>query len=355
MGSSKIQANLVPTTPGITSTMDEVIPPALKLAALSDNPQQQRIVISKLFSVPQGVELKQLVQRLCVDGACPQQLVLDFEQTQFMDSSGIGALIASRKLLSEHKAELILRNLSPQVRLVLQLTELDQVLTIEESDSSKPSVATASVAQSVDIVTHPSVHSRAKRLMDIVGAIVGLGITAIAAVPIVLAIKLEDGGPILFGQRRCSWLGQPFQIWKFRSMVIDAEARKQEVENEVEGALFKNSKDHRITKVGRFLRRTSLDELPQFWNVLRGEMSLVGTRPPTLDETEQYEIPQWQRLDIKPGMTGEWQVNGRSTVKTFEDVVNLDLKYQRNWSLWYDIKLIVKTVVLVFSKGSGAV
>ncbi len=352
MGSSKIQANPVPP---FAPAADEMIPPALTLMLAEENPQRQRILVSKLFSVPQGIELKQLVQGLCSEASPPQQLVLDFENTQFMDSSGVGALIACRKLLGMHQAELILQNLSPQVRLVLQLTELDKVLTIEESGESEASVVETSPAQNVDIITHPSVHSRAKRGLDIVGAIVGLGITAVASVPIIIAIKLEDGGPIFFGQRRCSWLGSPFMIWKFRSMVIDAEARKKEVKNEVEGALFKNAQDHRITQVGRFLRRTSLDELPQFWNVLRGEMSLVGTRPPTLDETEQYEIPQWRRLDIKPGMTGEWQVNGRSTVKTFEDVVQLDLKYQRDWSLWYDIKLILKTVKMVFSKGSGAV
>jgi len=352
MGRSNIQETPVPL---LSPAETEMTSPTLILLSTENGALSQRILISKLFSVPQGVELKQMVQELCANGFPPKRLVLDFANTQFMDSSGVGSLITCRRLLGEQKSELILRNLSPQVRLVLQLTELDQVLTIEEAASPEPSVKPSPAAQNADIITHPSVHSRAKRVMDVVGAIVGLFITALASIPIILAIKLEDGGPILFGQRRCSWLGRPFKIWKFRSMVTDAEARKQEVKNEVEGALFKNAKDHRITKVGRFLRRTSLDELPQFWNVLRGEMSLVGTRPPTFDETEQYEIPQWQRLDIKPGMTGEWQVNGRSTVKTFEDVVNLDLKYQRNWSLWYDIKLIVKTVVMVFTKSSGAV
>ncbi|MCJ8280917.1 MAG: sugar transferase, partial [Rivularia sp. ALOHA_DT_140] len=102
------------------------------------------------------------------------------------------------------------------------------------------------------------------------------------------------------------------------------------------------------------LRRTSLDELPQFWNVLKGEMSLVGTRPPTPDEVETYEVPEWERLDVKPGMTGEWQVNGRSSIRDFEDVIRLDLQYQRNWSLMYDIQLIFKTVVILFNKSSGA-
>jgi lipopolysaccharide/colanic/teichoic acid biosynthesis glycosyltransferase len=137
-------------------------------------------------------------------------------------------------------------------------------------------------------------------------------------------------------------------------MCTNAEALKSQVRNEAEGAFFKNKNDPRITKVGKFLRRTSLDELPQFWNVLKGEMSLVGTRPPTPDEVENYEVPAWQRLDVKPGMTGEWQVNGRSTVKSFEDVIKLDLRYQSNWSHWYDIQLIFKTILVIFTKNNGA-
>lgn len=138
-------------------------------------------------------------------------------------------------------------------------------------------------------------------------------------------------------------------------MCTNAEALKSQIKNQASGAFFKNDNDPRITKVGQILRKTSLDELPQFWNVLKGEMSLVGTRPPTPDEVERYEVPQWQRLDVKPGMTGEWQVNGRSQVRDFEDVIRLDLKYQQNWSLMYDLKLIVKTVTILFQKNSGAV
>ncbi len=130
-------------------------------------------------------------------------------------------------------------------------------------------------------------------------------------------------------------------------MCTNAEALKSQIKNQASGAFFKNDNDPRITKVGQILRKTSLDELPQFWNVLKGEMSLVGTRPPTPDEVERYEVPQWQRLDVKPGMTGEWQVNGRSQVRDFEDVIRLDLKYQQNWSLMYDLKLIVKTVTIL--------
>ncbi|MEM6521850.1 MAG: sugar transferase, partial [Cyanobacteria bacterium P01_C01_bin.70] len=186
------------------------------------------------------------------------------------------------------------------------------------------------------------------------GGAVGLGITALLFIPIAIAIQLDDPGPILFSQIRCSWMGRRFRIWKFRSMVANAEALKNQVKNEVEGPLFKNENDPRVTRIGRFLRKTSLDEFPQFWNVLRGDMSLVGTRPPTPAEIDHYEVPAWQRLNVKPGLTGEWQVSGRSSIKKFEDVIQLDMKYQENWSLMYDLKLIIKTVLVLFSEKSGA-
>ena len=182
-----------------------------------------------------------------------------------------------------------------------------------------------------------------------------MGITAILYIPIAITIKIDSSGPILFRQTRCGWMGKRFKIIKFRSMCVDAEVLKKKVPNQAKGAIFKNSNDPRITTVGRFLRRTSLDELPQFWNVLKGEMSLVGTRPPTPDEVEKYEIPQWQRLNVKPGMTGEWQVYGRSRITNFEQVIELDLRYQKNWSHWYDLQLIFKTVLILFHKNSGAV
>jgi lipopolysaccharide/colanic/teichoic acid biosynthesis glycosyltransferase len=137
-------------------------------------------------------------------------------------------------------------------------------------------------------------------------------------------------------------------------MVVNAEALRTSVRNEATGAFFKNANDPRITRVGRFLRRTSLDELPQFWNVLIGDMSLVGTRPPTSDEVDRYAVPNWQRLDVRPGLTGEWQVNGRSRVLDFEDVIRLDLRYQENWSFAYDLRLILKTLAVIFSTRSGA-
>jgi exopolysaccharide biosynthesis polyprenyl glycosylphosphotransferase len=310
------------------------------------------------LSVLEAVAFKTTCQALLIADPPPQKVVLDFNQTTFIDSSGVGALISNLKTAREKEIELILKNVGPQVMAVFSLTSLDQVLTIELKSDSVASTDIKLVNKSINNnqlpVTHPSVRSWVKRLIDIVGAIVGLGITAILSVPIIIAIKRDSSGPIFFGQVRCGWMGKKFRMWKFRSMTADAEQRKHEVPNEATGHIFKNTNDPRITNVGRFLRRTSLDELPQFWNVLKGDMSLVGTRPPTPDEVERYEVPQWQRLDVKPGMTGEWQVSGRSQVKDFEDIIRLDLQYQENWSLIYDLQLIIKTIMVLFNKNSGA-
>ncbi|HTL90323.1 MAG TPA: sugar transferase [Leptolyngbya sp.] len=198
--------------------------------------------------------------------------------------------------------------------------------------------------------SHVSVNSKLKRAIDILGASIGLLITGLVLLPIAIAIQIDNPGKIFYSQIRCGVNGRPFRIWKLRSMVANADSLKHLVKNEATGNIFKSKDDPRITRVGKFLRRTSLDELPQFWNVLRGEMSLVGTRPPTVDEVKQYEAHHWSRLSVKPGITGEWQANGRSTVKDFEAIVAMDLEYQRKWSVLYDLKLICKTVAVVLNK-----
>lgn len=208
----------------------------------------------------------------------------------------------------------------------------------------------AGTAPAADLVIHPSTISRTKRLIDILGATVGLGITAIAIVPVAISMQLDNPGSIFYSQIRYGLNGRPFRIWKFRSMVHGAEQLQHLVNNEAQGQIFKNSNDPRITRVGHFLRRTSIDELPQFWNILLGEMSLVGTRPPTRNEVEQYAPHHWQRLRVKPGLTGEWQVNGRSSVKDFEAIVQMDLDYQSKWSITYDLYLLLKTLYFVLAK-----
>jgi len=200
---------------------------------------------------------------------------------------------------------------------------------------------------------HRSVTCKVKRSIDILGSLLGLAIGAVVAVPVAVAMLLDDGGPLLYSQVRCSFKGRHFRMWKFRSMVVDAEKLKHLVSNQAQGHIFKNENDPRITRVGRFLRSTSLDELPQFWNVLVGDMSLVGTRPPTPDEVAAYEELHWQRLNVKPGLTGEWQVHGRSGVKDFDDIVQMDLDYQGKWSIVYDLTLICKTIFVVLSKNGA--
>lgn len=200
---------------------------------------------------------------------------------------------------------------------------------------------------------HPSVNSALKRCLDLVGGLLGVLITLILLLPIAIAIQLDNPGPVFFSQLRCGYQGRPFRIWKFRSMVANADELKHLVENQAQGLIFKNDNDPRITRVGKFLRRTSLDEFPQFWNVLWGDMSLVGTRPPTVAEVRQYEPHHWQRLNVKPGLTGKWQAQGRSQVKDFETIVKMDLDYQAQWSLGHDVTLIWQTIgSVVLSRGA---
>ena len=196
-----------------------------------------------------------------------------------------------------------------------------------------------------------------KRLMDIAGGLAGCIFTGIIYIFIAPIMKVKSPGPVFFSQVRMGKNGKPFKIYKFRSMYMDAEERKKELmekNNIKDGLMFKMDDDPRIIKgIGHFIRKTSLDEFPQFWNILKGDMSLVGTRPPTMDEWDKYELHHRRRLAIKPGLTGMWQVSGRSEITDFEEVVELDTKYIEQWSIGLDIKILFKTVTVVFT-GSGA-
>lgn len=192
-----------------------------------------------------------------------------------------------------------------------------------------------------------------KRIIDIIGSIVGLVIMFIAMIFIAPAIKIESPGPVFFKQKRVGRNGRYFYIYKFRSMYMDAEERKKELmaKNEMSGLMFKMKDDPRITKVGKFIRKTSIDELPQFINVFKGDMSIVGTRPPTVNEFKQYEGHHKRRLSMKPGITGMWQAYGRKTITDFEDIVSMDLDYIDNWSIMLDVKIILRTFIAVFQGG----
>ena len=222
------------------------------------------------------------------------------------------------------------------------------------------------LTSSISIVdTH---HMAYKRILDIVGGIVGCLLTLVLVVVVGPMIYFKSPGPIFFSQTRIGKNGRKFKIYKFRSMYMDAEERKKDfmAQNKMSGFMFKLDYDPRIIGcekigkdgkpkgIGNFIRSTSIDEFPQFWNVLKGDMSLVGTRPPTVDEWEQYEPHHRARMSIKPGITGMWQVSGRSDITDFEEVVKLDTEYIENWNLGLDIKILFMTVLHVL-KNDGAV
>ena len=214
------------------------------------------------------------------------------------------------------------------------------------------------LSSSIHIVTPRQMF--VKRAMDIAGGLVGCLFTGIAAIFLVPAIKIKSPGPAFFSQVRMGKNGRPFKIYKFRSMYMDAEERKKELmaQNKMQGNMFKMDNDPRIIGsekgpgkgIGNIIRSLSIDELPQFYNILRGDMSLVGTRPPTVDEVAAYDLHHKVRLSMKPGLTGMWQVSGRSEITDFEEIVRLDAYYIENWSLKLDLKIILKTFKVVFAK-----
>jgi exopolysaccharide biosynthesis polyprenyl glycosylphosphotransferase len=194
-----------------------------------------------------------------------------------------------------------------------------------------------------------------KRLIDVIGSVAGLIVLGpFVMLPTAIAIKLTSPGPILFRQKRSGLHGRLFTMYKFRSMVTNAEMIRAELEafNEMSGPVFKMKEDPRITSVGRFLRKTSVDELPQLWNVLMGNMSLVGPRPPIPGEVQQYDPWHRRRLSMKPGLTCLWQISGRNQIG-FEQWMKLDLQYIDNWSLWLDLTILFRTIPVVLG-GIGA-
>ncbi|MGV7223255.1 MAG: sugar transferase [Nitrospinales bacterium] len=195
-----------------------------------------------------------------------------------------------------------------------------------------------------------------KRVLDLVGGVVGTVIFLINYPFVAIAIKFDSEGPVLYKQKRMGQHGRTFNLYKFRTMYQDADKRRQDLvaNNVMNGAMFKMKDDPRITKVGRWLRKTSIDEIPQFLNVLTGEMSLVGTRPPMIEEVEEYKLEHLKRISNKPGITGLWQVSGRNIITDFDEIVDLDCKYSDNWRFSDDLKILLKTVVVVLQR-KGAI
>ena len=193
------------------------------------------------------------------------------------------------------------------------------------------------------------VYEICKRTIDIIGAGLGLILLSPIIAIVACAVKVTSKGPVFFSQKRVGKNGELFEMYKFRSMVVNAEELKENLEdqNEMSGPMFKIKDDPRITKVGKFIRKTSIDELPQLWNVLKGDMSLVGPRPSLPKEVEQFDNWMFKRLSVRPGLTCYWQVSGRNNID-FEDWMKLDCRYVDERNLWIDIKLIFKTVFVLF-------
>lgn len=228
---------------------------------------------------------------------------------------------------------------------------------LELSDMTSYRVHVASLGTFPMLTVHSvslnSLQLYIKRLVDIVGALVGIILSSLIWIITAVAIKMDSPGPVFYSQNRVGMNGRIFKLYKFRSMFINADEKKKELEaqNEMsDGLMFKMKNDPRVTKVGRFIRKTSIDELPQFLNVLKGDMSLVGTRPPTVDEVSRYENSYRRRISIKPGITGMWQVSGRNAITNFSEVVSLDTKYIDHWSVWLDFKIMVRTVMVVLAR-----
>lgn len=193
-----------------------------------------------------------------------------------------------------------------------------------------------------------------KRIMDVIGSSILLVLLSPLLLALALLVKLSSPGPIFYRWYVMGEGGYPFVGYKFRSMYINADEVKHQLAhlNEMRGPMFKITRDPRITPLGRWIRKYSLDELPQLYSVLKGDMSLVGPRPPLVNEFEMFTSYQKQKMAVKPGLTCLWQVNGRNEISDFDEWVRLDLKYIRNWSLWLDIVILLKTVVVVLA-GSG--
>ena len=193
------------------------------------------------------------------------------------------------------------------------------------------------------------IYEISKRAIDIIGAGSGLLLLSPVIAIVACAVKFTSKGTVFFSQKRVGKNGELFDMYKFRSMVVNAEELKEKLahQNEMSGPMFKMKDDPRVTKVGKFIRKTSLDELPQLWNVLKGDMSLVGPRPSLPKEVAQFEKWMYKRLSVKPGLTCFWQVSGRNNID-FEDWMKLDIKYVDERNIWIDIKLIFKTVLVLF-------
>jgi exopolysaccharide biosynthesis polyprenyl glycosylphosphotransferase len=289
-----------------------------------------------------------------------------FEISARLDPS-LTPIDALPHLLHEHSVNSVL--ISPgqsafsEIEKAIQLCELEgvEVWLLAHFFQTRISQATVDEIGNQPVlvfrtVPEAAVELLAKEIMDRVGAAIILALVSPVLLVAAIAVRVSSKGPVFFRQNRAGLNGRPFVMFKFRTMVSNAEQLKQELAslNEMKGPVFKVTNDPRITKVGTFLRKWSIDEFPQLWNVLRGEMSLVGPRPLPVDEVARFDDPSHRRrLSVKPGLTCLWQVSGRNNVRDFSEWVRLDLEYIDNWSIWLDFRILFRTIPAVLS-GAGA-
>jgi exopolysaccharide biosynthesis polyprenyl glycosylphosphotransferase len=297
------------------------------------------------FAIRVGGTLEVLAE-LTIDEASPQRL-----SELLHDRSANGVILSTGHALFG------------QVERVIEICELEGVEVWLLADFFRTQISQTTVD---DLMGRPMLVFRsapeaswqgvAKQMLDVVGASLALLLCSIPLIIVGILVKLTSSGPILFRQERSGLNGRPFTMLKFRTMVSNAEQKKAELAsfNEMDGPVFKVTNDPRVTPLGRILRKFSVDELPQLWNVLKCEMSLVGPRPLPVDEIKRINDPAHRRrLSVKPGLTCLWQISGRNEVSSFKDWVSLDLEYIDNWSLWLDLKILLKTIpVVVFGTGA---
>ncbi len=307
-----------------------------------------------------GQEIARMRQEMQAQGDEGIEVVADLDMTQL----GAQELI---QLLHEHSAFGVILSARhtyfEQIENVIKACELEGVEVWLMADFFATQISRTSIDEMLGrpllifrSTPESSWHNLAKALLDFFGSLILLIPCSLLFIFIAIAIKISSRGPIFFKQQRSGQNGHPFTLYKFRTMVTNAEQYKHELEamNEMTGPVFKITKDPRVTPIGKFLRKYSLDELPQLWNVLRGEMSLVGPRPLPVDEVKRFsDLAHRRRLSVKPGLTCLWQIGGRNQIFDFKDWVRLDLEYIDNWSLWLDLKILVLTIPAVL-RGTGA-
>lgn len=293
---------------------------------------------------------------------------INFKTSEDDDLNNIGKITELEEILKANVIDEVLFAIPPylmyEIEEYIHLCETmgKTVRILWDFNESKFSRSYVTLIENVPMLTIQSVPANKlnlaiKRTIDIVGSSIGLVFLGFISIFVVLAIKIDSKGPAFFTQTRIGLNGRKFKIYKFRTMYTGSELKLHEVKNIYSGKdnfMTKDPNDPRITKVGNFLRKTSIDEFPQFINVLKGEMSLVGTRPPLETEVLKYKTHHTRRISIKPGITGLWQVSGRSNIHAFDKVVKLDTEYIDKWSLILDLKILFKTIFIVFSK-EGAI